>query len=168
MNVYLKALNKPAYSQPLDLLSGASLGQHTRHILEFFQCLVEQAPSGTINYDARNRASSLEQDPTLAALIMKQLLEQLQACDLELSVRLDTNFSTETTDPAETVQSSFGRELVYNIEHTIHHLALIRIGLKALCPELTIPEGFGVAPSSIRFRQTQPERLPSTPVASHP
>jgi len=36
---YLEALAPDEYTQPLELLSQASLGQHTRHMLEFYQCL---------------------------------------------------------------------------------------------------------------------------------
>lgn len=167
MSVYLKTLSKATYSQPLDLFSGASLGQHTRHILEFFQCLTEQAPGGTINYDARTRSAALEQDPAAAFLAMAQLQERLSNFEMDLPLQLETNFSLEANCPAGPVNSTFGRELVYNIEHTIHHLALIRIGLRAVCPGLTLPEGFGVAPSSLRYRRARTASLPPSAVASH-
>jgi hypothetical protein len=51
------------------------------------------------------------------------------------------------------VSSTVGRELIYNIEHTIHHLAIVKIALKAILPSLELPEHFGVAPSTIRHRQ---------------
>ena len=50
------------------------------------------------------------------------------------------------------VESTLDRELIYNIEHAIHHMAMIKIGLKVLAPELHLPENFGVAPSTIRYR----------------
>lgn len=44
---------------------------------------------------------------------------------------------------------------MYNIEHTIHHLALIKVGLKLVYPDLDLPNHFGVAPSTIKFQQAQ-------------
>jgi hypothetical protein len=52
-----------------------------------------------------------------------------------------------------TSQSNIERELMYNIEHTIHHLAIIKIGLNAVAPQIALSEHFGVAPSTIRHKQ---------------
>ena len=51
--------------------------------------------------------------------------------------------------------SNLDRELVYNIEHAIHHMALIKIGIKEVAPQLQLPEGFGVANSTIRHKKQQ-------------
>jgi hypothetical protein len=51
------------------------------------------------------------------------------------------------------IPTSFNRELVYLIEHTIHHLAIIKIGLNEAFPTIEIPENFGVAYSTIRFKE---------------
>ena len=51
----LKIISPAAYSDPLPLLHGSSVGQHVRHTLEFYQCLFEQAPHGFVDYDARKR-----------------------------------------------------------------------------------------------------------------
>lgn len=53
------------------------------------------------------------------------------------------------------IPTSLERELMYNIEHTIHHLALIKVGLKLVYPDLDLPNHFGVAPSTIKFQQAQ-------------
>ena len=50
------------------------------------------------------------------------------------------------------VSSSFFRELTYLIEHTIHHLAIIKIGLNEVYPAIEIPKNFGVAHSTIRYQ----------------
>ena len=39
---------------------------HTRHIIEFYQCLIEQASEGQINYDSRKRDVRIESDPAFA------------------------------------------------------------------------------------------------------
>lgn len=37
--VLLKQLSNEEYSKPCSQLSDASIGEHTRHIIEMFQCL---------------------------------------------------------------------------------------------------------------------------------
>jgi hypothetical protein len=50
------------------------------------------------------------------------------------------------------IASSLARELVYLIEHTIHHLAIIKIGLNQGYPHLVLPVNLGVAPSTLLYR----------------
>lgn len=45
------------------------------------------------------------------------------------------------------------RELAYCLEHSIHHQALIKVGLKEQNIENLIDENFGVAPATIRHKQ---------------
>ncbi|MDX1476670.1 MAG: hypothetical protein R3301_03155 [Saprospiraceae bacterium] len=51
------------------------------------------------------------------------------------------------------MDSSLERELIYNIEHTIHHLAIIKIGLAIIAPDIPLPAHFGVAPSTVKYKQ---------------
>ena len=51
------------------------------------------------------------------------------------------------------IPSTFERELVYNIEHTIHHLALIAIGFRAYFPHVSLSEHFGVASSTVAHQK---------------
>ena len=45
------------------------------------------------------------------------------------------------------------RELHYNVEQCIHHLALIKVALKIIRPDIELSESFGVAPSTIQHRK---------------
>ena len=49
------------------------------------------------------------------------------------------------------VSSNYDRELLYNLEHCIHHQALIKVGLLH-CKAIHINENFGVAASTIAYR----------------
>ncbi len=44
------------------------------------------------------------------------------------------------------------REMVYLVEHSIHHYALIRIGLQENFSDIFIPKNFGVAYSTVKYR----------------
>ena len=147
---YLSRISSLEYSMPLELFSGSTLGQHTRHWIEFFQCLVFQpSEKGVICYDMRKRDLDLENNPlkalnTLAE--MENALQKLhQSDDLILASKLPDGTNVELT-------TSFRRELWFVIEHAVHHLALIKIGLKTQFPDWVIPDHFGVATSTLKHK----------------
>jgi hypothetical protein len=51
------------------------------------------------------------------------------------------------------ISSSIERELAFNLEHLVHHMAIIRIGLNIAVPKLDIPMNFGLANSTKRYRK---------------
>lgn len=144
---YLDQLDAVVYQQSIPLLSGSSIGQHSRHFIEFFQCLVAQSPLGYINYDLRLRDFKIEQNPLFASQVISDIKDALSHLDGALELRF------EGLVDSGSVPSNIYRELIYNIEHTIHHLAIIKIGLKLIVPEMELPESFGVAPSTLAYRK---------------
>ncbi len=146
--LYLEQLSKEEYIQEIELMSNSTIGQHTRHFIEFFQCLIAQEQNQTINYCLRERDLNIQQNPAIAIQAINEINTQLEGLDLDAAVLLFT--SKEST---ESIPSTVARELSYNIEHCIHHLALIKIGLKILRPDIKLPSSFGVAASTIRHRK---------------
>lgn len=148
---YLQVIDPALYAQPLEILSSSTIGQHTRHIIEFYSCLIDQGTkeNGVINYSARRRDYLIESRPDHANHTLTMLFKKLSGLDLLKTCLLDCS---EHGQEGLVVQSTIGRELIYNIEHTVHHLAIIKIALKAVFPEFTFPQHFGVAPSTLRHR----------------
>ena len=150
---YLSVIEPVLYQAPMDLLSGSTIGQHTRHIIEFYNCLIDQynlAETPVINYASRKRDYRIESEPDHALMLVNTLCDQLEELDSDKKCLLDC---TEHGKENLLIASTIGRELIYNIEHTIHHLAIVKIALKATAPSIDLPEHFGVAPSTIRHRQ---------------
>ena len=152
--VYLEQIGKDKYQRQLDLLFGASIGQHTRHFIEFFQCLLDQIghASPEINYAARARDLVIETDPEFANTLIDRLRHRIEGIAGNVECRLVCTEHFEETEKV-CVDSSLERELIYNIEHTIHHLAIIKIGLALIAPDITLPRNFGVAPSTVRYKE---------------
>lgn len=145
----LVKLTDEQYCLSLDLFSGSSIGKHYRHILEFYQCLLEQLPDGNINYDLRQRKMELEVETHCAKLFVDDLECTLKAINEDKPLRLQSNALGETIN----FPSSLSRELMYVMEHAIHHMALIKAGIKSAFPEVQLDKHFGVAFSTIKHQE---------------
>jgi uncharacterized damage-inducible protein DinB len=130
------------YARPLPVLSGYSVGTHVRHVLEFYDLLLNPGP-GPLSYDHRKHDRPLETCPDRAARKLETLVAALDAPLPDGPLVLETRLSP--AHDAVRVPTSYHRELLYNLEHAIHHMALIRIAVSSLCPALSLPESFGVA-----------------------
>lgn len=146
------SLSKEQYTFKSRLLSGAAIGQHVRHILEFYTCLMNGVKTGTVNYDRRERNSELETDISCAIHRMDEICNSIGSIGNSEELILEGNFSSSKQKPVK-IKTSFNRELAYCLEHSIHHQALIRIGLIEQGIENLITPGFGLAPATIRHRE---------------
>ena len=103
-----------------------------------------------LNYDKRRRDYRIETIPRYA-------LAKIEALEMQLPrLHWDEKIRVEHTDylmgESTSIASSAERELLYNVEHTAHHFALIKIGLNILEPGLELPEHFGIAASILQYR----------------
>lgn len=139
------------YARPLDVLSGNTIGKHVRHILEFYELLVHSAGTGRLNYDRRQRDLRLEVDTDEALRRVGSIDRAIHHLDLSQPLHLEADLSLAG---AETIQipSSFARELLYNVEHAIHHMALIQVAVQNDFPAVELPLHFGVAYSTVQHQ----------------
>lgn len=147
----LQLLTKEQYSATLDIFSGASIGQHTRHILEFYQSLTNSEQS--VCYDDRKRDHQLEIDAQAAIGAIEKIVEALEELDPNHEVLHKATFGRGDNDVINEVKSSIGREIIYAVEHAVHHMAIIKIGLITNWPGIKIDQNFGVADSTVRFKE---------------
>ncbi|MEX0986090.1 MAG: hypothetical protein WD052_01345 [Bacteroidales bacterium] len=147
----VQVIGTEKYIAPSDILSGATIGQHIRHILEFYLLLISGSFSGNVTYDKRERDLRLENDPHFASKVIDRLLSGINTLDLGQAVKFEADYSSEGT-VQKMISSSVGRELAYCIEHSIHHQAIIKAGLIDLNLATLVNSQFGVAYSTIRYR----------------
>ena len=146
----LDKLTPEQYTASSKSLFNATIGQHVRHIVELFQCLENGYETGLVNYEKRKRDKQIETDKDLAIRLLHQVSNNLLRADKKLQLELSyDDVSNETVS----VESNYYREVVYNLEHTVHHMALIRVGVIELS-DIILPEGFGVATSTIKHRES--------------
>lgn len=133
----------------LPLIFGASVGQHVRHIIEFYICLLKKEDEKHVCYDKRERNILLETDKDFINMSIDKIVDQLNEIKTDREMVLEIAFSEESAH-YESYPTSLYRELAYCLEHTIHHLATIKIAVTNLIPSYTLPENFGVAYATIR------------------
>lgn len=142
-------LNNVEYVAPLQIFNGSSIGKHGRHIIEFFQCLMKSTTEGTVNYDARIRYLRLEEDVQYSVDVLDKITAYLLDNNFNnMRISLVSEFGNDTQT---TIPTNFNRELIYLIEHSIHHFALMRIGIQENFPHVNLPDCFGVAYSTIKY-----------------
>ncbi|WP_281227948.1 DinB family protein [Flavobacterium aquiphilum] len=142
----LNQLSEKQYSESCFELSGSSIGEHTRHIVEMFQCLSRNYNSGIVNYDKRDRNKLIQTDTDFAIEMILEIKNTVskENKNLELQQIIDG-------EPIQ-IQSNYYRELLYNLEHCIHHQALIKVAVLK-CESIAVDDNFGVARSTIEYRK---------------
>lgn len=150
----LQVLPKEHYTFPVAILSNATIGEHVRHILEFYKCLIDGIACDVVNYDERKRDKRIQTDAAFASYFIQDLVLKLDGIHTDKPLYLDGNYSYENGEAVK-IPSSLFRELTYCLEHSIHHQALIKVALVQLEGVSLIDETFGVAPATIRFQKSE-------------
>lgn len=143
----LRQINNEQYVMPLQVYSGGSIGAHGRHIVEVFSELVAGYELGTVNYENRKRDKTLEGDKDVLIEAMQQICTLLNKADKPLILQAGYDYRDVQV---ETYQTTYNRELAYALEHAVHHLALIKIGLICVNPYINLPPEFGLAAATVK------------------
>ncbi len=151
LTVVLEQLSPEQYKQQSNILFKATIGQHTRHIIELFTELNNGYENGVENYENRKRDYLIETDKNFAISMLQKIYADLHKTDKELI--LQSNYDGQS-DEVVSIKTNYSREVIYNLEHTVHHMALIRVGITEVSG-MALPEGFGVASSTIKYRKVQ-------------
>jgi uncharacterized damage-inducible protein DinB len=148
----INSMDNEQYTAKSALLSNSSIGQHVRHILEFYICLLDGYHKGVVNYDKRERNISIEIDNDFASNSIDSIIENFEGIGEDAPLQLEASFNG-IIDDVIIIKSSIARELAYCLEHSIHHQALIKIGLHELKCDSLVNSNFGVAPATIRYKK---------------
>jgi uncharacterized damage-inducible protein DinB len=141
------------YSKPLPVLSGNTIGKHVRHVVEFYQALFINQNNGTVNYDKRERDLVLETNPNKVIEVINQIIKLTEKAHQDVHLILEASFIPSENESVE-ISSNLSRELAYNIEHAIHHMAIVQIAVRNSFPDLHLPNNFGVAVSTLKHQDT--------------
>lgn len=142
------------YNSPVAILNQYTVGSHIRHILEFYKCLKKGIQNNEpIDYDGRKRDKRIEQEPDFALNVLIETKKFVQkSLDQPLQVKLLYGYAQHQNVH---IESNLERELAYNIEHMVHHMAMIRMAIESTWPQIQLQKGFGVASSTLRYQASQ-------------
>jgi uncharacterized damage-inducible protein DinB len=139
------------FVRPAETLGNSTIGQHLRHTLEFFICFENGVRDGVINYDKRAHDKLIESDKYIALSSIERIRNFVDTLT-EKPLRLQVGYDLDKEDFL-TLETTATRELVYNIEHAVHHMAIIKIGIREIASYIKLSPDFGIAASTIRYRE---------------
>jgi hypothetical protein len=123
------------------------IGPHMRHAYEHLIALMDGCAEGVVRYDARERNTALETEPTTFVEAMDDVVAWAQQL---VPAMLDDPLvvcQIPRVDAPETRSSStLRRELLFLTSHTIHHLAIV--AMLAELQGINLPPDLGVAYST--------------------
>lgn len=150
LSTSLDQLSEEQYAHPCKTLSNTSIGKHVRHVIELFQCLENGYADNLVNYEKRKRDTLIENNRTHAVSLLHAIAAGIDRPDKELI--LESSYDEHSNESIR-ISTNYYREVVYNLEHTIHHMALIRIGIGEVSG-IQLSENYGLASSTIKHLQS--------------
>lgn len=101
----------------------SSLGCHIRHILDFYDCVLNLNSDNQIDLTARKRNSNVENNCQDALEYLNVILNKLKHVDCEIEEKV---FVIDDLGLGKTeIEYTFGAIIAQANSHTIHHYAII-------------------------------------------
>ncbi len=145
-------LSDDDYSCGVEAFYGSTIGQHLRHCLDHYRSFLSGLANAKIDYDHRTRAEALESSTDHALSEVREIQSKIRALkEIEVPVGLLVKMDCGGDADQEWQPSTLGRELQFLVSHTVHHFAMI--GGMCTCLSIDLEKGFGVAPSTLRYRE---------------
>jgi hypothetical protein len=151
LSALVDQITEQDFVKPADTLSHSTIGQHLRHTLEFFICLEQGFKKGLINYDKRAHDKLIESDKFLALSAIERIRDFVAQQNENIGLKLEASYDV-AKEEFVAVDTNYIRELIYNIEHAVHHMAIIKIGVREVAPYIILQSDFGIAASTLRHK----------------
>jgi len=148
MKSILSQFDDSMYQKKLTIISNGTIGQHFRHIIEFYDCFLKAQLNNVVCYDERKRNLLWETSVDETSNKLDKINATIQQLDLMQTIQLKQTYYREEFK----ITSSNQRELMYCFDHSVHHFALIKIAIVTHFPTIKIPQNFGIASSTIAFQ----------------
>ncbi len=138
----------------IDRYDSAPIGKHVRHILDHFLVFKIAIDTQLLDYNYRRRDAEIEKNLDLAKQEIADYLEWIKNVDLsDIILTIQTEISFDSLIHIR-MTSTADRELVYIINHTVHHVAYISLLLKCLGEE-QIPDNIGFASATLTYMRNK-------------
>ncbi len=125
-------------------------GAHVRHVLDHYHALREGCQVGTVDYDHRRREASVETERAQALAELQAVKAWLASLESGKDAMADVLYVKSEVSlcscTSVTIATDFSRELLYVLNHTVHHVAYIALLLQH--KGLVIDNTVGLAPAT--------------------
>ena len=149
----ISELDEKDFCKPSEILSKSTIGQHLRHTVEFFICLQQGFEKGIVNYDKREHDRFIESDKFIALAAIERIKDFVSNQSKDQVLQLEVGYDRDSDDYL-TISTNYLRELTYNIEHAVHHMAIMKIGIREVAGYVKLPADFGIAVSTLRYKES--------------
>ena len=139
------------YTTPVAGCFNSTVGGHVRHVIEHYQAVLTARESGELNYEKRARDLRIETEGGHAIEALGRIERDLVSLSASGAADVMLRLAAETTEGGLLV-TSLARELEFLVSHTVHHYALVAV--LAHAHGVIMPTDFGMAPSTLKYRQT--------------
>lgn len=145
----ISTIQPSLYGQCCDEMFSSSIGQHVRHCIEHYdELFMAYDEKRVVRYHARPRKMEVETDSMVAVNRLRFIGNQLN----RIGSKKNTSLKVADSGIAEPSKSSLFRELEFLASHTVHHFALITVIANKF--RLNVPENFGIAPATLKHRES--------------
>lgn len=145
---FLNMIDETHYQSTDKPVFQSTIGAHFRHVLEHYQCFLNQLERKQICYDMRPRNIRLEVDIEYAKATISDIITSLSGIDFNES-STSCYLNDETINAK--IETNFLRELSFLQSHTTHHYAIIAAIARSL--GLQPQDDFGVAIATRNHQQ---------------
>lgn len=153
---FVRSVERDRYAEAVDATGVGAMGGHVRHSIDHLLAWARGLESGVIDYDDRVRGTPIETEPDAALQALQSFAETLRSVHVRrLAEPVTVRTALSATGEKVSVPSTLARELAFVFSHTVHHNAIISAMANAC--GMPLPEGFGVAPSTLAYRAVQDE-----------
>lgn len=127
----------------------SSIGCHIRHILDFYDCILNISEDNKVDLTARSRNKAVECDCGCAQDYLNQIIGQLSATkfDIDETVLVTDDLGLGKTE----IPYTYGALLAQANSHTIHHYAIINYIFDSL--------GIVINDSEFGYNPTTPKQV---------
>lgn len=153
VTVILESLAKLPSDEADQLFISQRIGKHIRHILDHFDAVLTGLKTAHIDYNQRQRESLAERDRNAAHIRLTVIRDNWPAtASLHMPVTVLSEVALDHQH-SEAFDSSLARECLYLVNHTVHHVAYIKLLLTHAGVKL--PANIGIAPATASFERLQ-------------
>ncbi|MCB1665488.1 MAG: hypothetical protein KDI28_06885 [Pseudomonadales bacterium] len=146
LQLILTELNRLPTQLGNEVYLDANVGRHLRHVLDHAEALKQALDTGLVDYDQRDRGNAVETDRLMAMQQLSLLRLWVQTEDLDnRRIAVASEIDCDNTQRMQ-FDSNLHREILYVINHTIHHAAHIKLALKQF--GIALPDAIGIAPGT--------------------